>query len=286
VHTLKKELQVKTPVNSINTTDTGKRETKYKDWIRQEYEAICKSLDYRFVPGREIENRLAKLKRLMAKKGIQAVLVFHKLTSYYLSGTGQNSILHIPLEGKPLLMVKRELERAKIESPLDDVIGMRSLRDLPSLIQEHSGSLPETIGLEMDVLPVNDYFKIKELFPNARFLDAFPVMMDVRKIKSSFEINLMRKAGEIGEKVYEEGRRILKKGMTDLEFGGLLELVAKRHGHEGFLRTRTLNFEAYTWHILSGPPGGLVSLTESPMGRIGAFSCLSHRRQPQSPEGP
>jgi len=76
-------------------------------------------------------------------------------------------------------------------------------------------------------------------------------------------------AGKIGGRVYQEARKILKKGMTEIEFGGLLEAVAKRHGHEGLLRVRSLNYEAYTWHVLSGPTGGIVSQSDSPMGGLG-----------------
>jgi Xaa-Pro aminopeptidase len=57
--------------------------------------------------------------------------------------------------------------------------------------------------------------------------------------------------------------------MTEIEFGGLLEAVAKKHGHEGLLRVRSLNYEAYTWHVLSGLTGGIVSQSDSPMGGIG-----------------
>jgi Xaa-Pro aminopeptidase len=79
----------------------------------------------------------------------------------------------------------------------------------------------------------------------------------------------MRKAGEIGKKVYQQAKKILKKGMTEIEFGGLLEAVAKRYGHEGLLRVRSLNYEAYTWHVLSGVTGGIVSQSDSPMGGLG-----------------
>ena len=69
--------------------------------------------------------------------------------------------------------------------------------------------------------------------------------------------------------------------MTEIEFGGLLEAVAKRHGHERLLRGRSLNYEAYTWHVLSGPAGGIVSQSDSPMGGLGlspAFPVGASRR--------
>jgi len=48
-----------------------------------------------------------------------------------------------------------------------------------------------------------------------------------------------------------------------------LETVAKRYGHEGLLRVRSLNYEAYTWHVLSGVTGGIISQSDSPMGGLG-----------------
>jgi len=37
-----------------------------------------------------------------------------------------------------------------------------------------------------------------------------------------------------GEKVYEEAGKLLKEGMTEIEFGGLLEAVAKKYGTKDF----------------------------------------------------
>jgi Xaa-Pro aminopeptidase len=205
----------------------------------------------------------------MEKQGIEALVVIQKMDLYYLSGTSQDGLLFLPLDGNPLLMIKRELERAKVESPIKEAVALRSLRDVPSLIQTYWNRLPHSLGLELDVLPVNDYLKLQEYFPGIKFMDASPILREARKIKSPFEIDLMREAGKIGRKVYREAKKILKAGMTEIEFGGLLEAVAKRHGHEGLLRVRSLNYEAYTWHVLSGLTGGIVSQSDSPMGGLG-----------------
>jgi Xaa-Pro dipeptidase len=146
---------------------------------------------------------------------------------------------------------------------------LKSIRDIATLIQTHCGKLPQSLGLELEVFPVRDYFKYQEFFPGARFVDASLILRDTRKIKSSFEVDLMRRAGEIGKKVFQQAKRILKKGMTEIEFGGLLEAAAKKYGHEGLLRVKSLNYEAYTWHVLSGVTGGIVSQSDSPMGGLG-----------------
>jgi len=241
----------------------------HASWIRNHFESYGKSHGFVFTPGEEIRARISRVRAHMSREGIEALLVAQKTDRFYLSGTSQDGLLFLPFEGDPLVLVRRELERAIVESPLPRVIGLSSLRRLPSCILEHIGKAPEMIGLEMDVLPVKDYLRFTALFPQARFVDASEIIRRVRAVKSPFEIGLMRKAGEIGRQVYHRAREILKEGMTEIRFGGLLESEAKSLGHEGLLRVRSYNYEAYTWHVLSGVAGGIVSQSDSPMGGLG-----------------
>jgi Xaa-Pro dipeptidase len=247
---------------------------EHKHWVKKELGTLSTSLGFRYTPQEEIENRLRRLRATMETSGIEAFLAVQKMDYFYLSGTSQDALLFVPLEGEPLLMVKRELERARVESPLQAVIAMQSTRELPDLIRTHYGSLPETLGVEMDILPARDYFRYETLFEGTRLVDGSPVIRDVRKIKSPFEIDLMRRAGEIGERVYKKARDFLREGMTEIEFGGLMEAAAKALGHEGLIRVRSFNYEAYTWHVLSGPNGGIVSQSDSPMGGLGLSAAF------------
>jgi Xaa-Pro aminopeptidase len=241
----------------------------HDDWVRSELEAFSKSHGFVYTPLEEIESRLGRLRKHMEEGEIEVLLAAEKMDCFYFSGTAQDALLFIPLEGRPLLMVKREFERARIESPLEHKVGIHSLRELPFLIKEHYGKIPGTIGLEMDLLPVKEYFRYESLFPGSRLVDASAAIRNTRKTKSLFEVSLMKKAGEIGKEVYHEAAKILRGGMTEIQFGGLLEAVAKARGHEGLLRVRSFNYEAYSWHVLSGPAGGIVSQSDSPMGGLG-----------------
>lgn len=241
----------------------------HADWVRAEFQPLMAAHGFLLTPREEIERRIAGLKRRMEEQGVEALLVAQKTDCFYFSGTSQDALLYLPGQGEPLLLVKRELERARAESPLGAVTDLRSLRMLPVLIREHAGKVPEVLGVEMDVLPAKDYFRLASLFPETRFVDASEMIRRLRAVKSPFEIALMRKAGEIGRKVYDHARDILKEGMTEIEFGGLLEAEAKSYGHEGLLRVRSYNYEAYTWHVLSGVTGGIVSQSDSPMGGLG-----------------
>lgn len=241
----------------------------HQDWVKRELRVLSLSHGFRYTPLEEIERRLSRIRNGMKQEEIEAMLVIEKMDFYYLTGTTQDGMLFVPLEGKPLLIIRREPERAKIESPLENVVVIISNRELPSAIKDHQGNLPKSLGLELDILPVRDYFRLQDLFPDANLLDASSILRGARKIKTPFEISLMRAAGEIGRKVFQEAGKILKDGMTEIQFGSLLEATAKKHGHEGLLRVRSLNYEAYSWHVLSGPSGGIVSQSDSPMGGLG-----------------
>jgi Xaa-Pro dipeptidase len=244
-------------------------EMDHASWIRDRFESYGRSHGFLFTPAQEVQARIFRVRAGMGREGIEALLVTQKVDLFYLTGTSQDALLFLPLEGEPLVLVKRELERAKVESPLPMIRDLPSLRRLPACIQEHSGKVPETMGLEMDILPIKDYFRYTSLFPEVRFVDASEMIRRVRALKSPFEIGLMQKAGEIGKEVYHRAKTFLKEGMTEIEFGGLLESAAKSLGHEGLLRVRSYNYEAYTWHVLSGVTGGIVSQSDSPMGGLG-----------------
>ena len=241
----------------------------HDEWVRSELRQMGQSLGFKYTPAEEIENRLAKVRVEMKKMGLESLLVLGKMNLFYLTGTTQDGLLFVPQDAKPLLVIRRELARAQVESPLDQVVSIQSGAGLSSLIKQYCGGLPNTVGLELDILPVKDFFRYRGLFPRINFLDASKILREARRVKSSFEIGLMRAAGDVGQEVYQEARKILKAGMTEIEFGGLLEAIAKRLGHEGLLRVRSFNYEAYSWHVLSGLTGGIVSQSDSPMGGLG-----------------
>jgi Xaa-Pro aminopeptidase len=203
---------------------------RHEEWVRTNLEKWSKSLGFRYTPREEIELRLDKVREGMSRKGIEALLVIQKMDYFYLSGTTQDALLFVPLDGHPLLMVKRELERAKVDSPLPHVVGFSSPHELPAIIGDHWGRLPETMGLEFDVLPVKEYLTYGELFPRSRLVDSSSIIRHARKIKTTFEVEMMRKAGQISRRVFEEARGFIREGITEIEVGVLMGLIPSSFG--------------------------------------------------------
>ena len=217
-----------------------------------------------YTPKEEITARIDRLKNLMEKASLDGAFFHYKIDFFYLSGTMQDSLLFVPLDGDPILFVKREISRARRESPLEQIVPMRSAKDILSHLKPM-----RSIGLQLDVIPYNDVIKFKELIGDSAFTNVSPLLKELRKIKSPFEIGLMQKAAQIQKKVYRKVPGLLKEGVTEIEIGGQMEAYAKSLGHEGLLRVRSMNYEAYSWHIISGRTGSIVSQSDSPMGGLG-----------------
>src|SRR4030065_1960814 len=97
-------------------------------WIQQEFRGLSRSLGFRYTSSEELKNRITKIRAGMETKEIESLLVIQKMNFYYFSGTTQDGLLFVPLEGKPLLMIKRELERARVESPIHDDVTLNHNR--------------------------------------------------------------------------------------------------------------------------------------------------------------
>ena len=226
-------------------------------------------MEQQYVPAEEIQKRLQALRKEMAQREWDAVLVVQNVDLVYFSGTMQNALLFVPVDGREILMVKKYRERAQRESAIAQIIPLTSWNDVPSLIVEHHGRIPHKMGIELDVLPTKDYIRLQKIFAGVEIVDSSSLIKAIRQVKSTYEIGQMKQAGEIGKIVYAEVPRVLKEGMTEIELAGILVAVSMRHGNQNYLRMRAFNSYAYSWHVLSGYTGGILSYIDAPMGGMG-----------------
>jgi Xaa-Pro dipeptidase len=229
-------------------------------------------------PLDEIQRRIKILQSAMADNGLDAALIVQRVDLFYFSGTGQDAHLFIPVEGEPLLLVRKSFERAIQDSPLDNVLAVKSLTNLKKSIEtKHSAPL-KRLGMELDVLPVNNYRLYAELFPNATVTDVSPLIREARMVKSEYELGLIRQAARMNDSLYSIVGEILKEGMSEIEFAGLLEAEYRKHGHQGLVRVRSFNSEVFYGHIMSGANLAVPSCSVGPTGGPGL--------NPSMPQGP
>ncbi len=97
---------------------------------------------FNLTPASEIADRTRRIQDLLLKEGIEGMLVIQRVDLFYFSGTAQNAFLYIPAEGIPLLMVKKYMPRAVKESPIEAIVEIRSVTEIPQRIKDHHGRLP------------------------------------------------------------------------------------------------------------------------------------------------
>jgi Xaa-Pro dipeptidase len=210
----------------------------------------------------------------MADRGLDAALIVQRVDLFYFSGTGQDAHLFVPAEGSPLLLVRRSFERAVQDSPLEHVVAVKSLSGLKKSIErEYSGPV-KRLGMELDVLPVNNYMLYSKLFPNAAISDVSPLIRETRMVKSEFELQMIRRAARMSDALLSAVAEILKEGMTEIEFAGLLEAQYRKNGHQGFVRVRSFNSEVFYGHVMSGANLSVPSCSVGPTGGPGVNPTL------------
>ena len=221
-------------------------------------------------PRSELDNRIARLQaKLVAANDAEAVFLLQAADLFYFAGTVQDAWLVIPREGGALMLVRRSLERAQAESALEHILPLGNPREIPKLLAAHGLGGLKRVGLEFDVLPVQQYARVGRLFPTMQFVDASQVIREVRMRKSPYEVERIRRAALIQDRMAAKVRAVLTPGMTELELAAEIEAEARRQGHQGLIRARRFNLDCFYGHLLSGENGAVPSWMDSPTGGTG-----------------
>lgn len=225
-------------------------------------------------PLEELQKRLGKLQKAMREKGVQGTLVVQNTDLFYFSGTSQQGWLYVPNEGSPLLMIFKEYDRARIESPLSEVISCVSLKKIPEMLQQHDYPLPAVLGMELDVLPANLYFQYQRIFKESEIVDVSSEIRMVRAVKSEHEIQLLRQAAALSDRVSAKVPELLEVGKTEVTLAGELEAYARSLGHQGIVRMRLWGSELFYGHLMSGASAAIPSYLASPTGGAGVSALI------------
>lgn len=229
----------------------------------------------------DIYDRISKLQQKLKEADLTGTLLVERINIYYFSGSGQQCHLFVPAEGKPLLLVKKIMEKAKAESPLEHIVYLKSVKDLPQMLNKHQLVINGRIGMELDVLPANSYFFYKNLLKTSEIVDVSSVIRDIRMIKSEFEISQIRESGVKHGEVFKYIGPMIKEGMSDRELAGIMEGYARKTGHLGFTRFRGFNVEFYYGHILVGAQGA----ASGPYDVMATVGAGTHPTFPQGVSG-
>jgi len=222
-----------------------------------------KKLETFKVPADEIQQRTRNIQVLLQQHDIDGLFIAQRVDLFYFSGTSQNGFLYIPAEGEPVLFIRQYFPRARTESSIKNMIQIKSIKEIPALLNDIYGRLPAVLGFELDVLPVNDFYFYRSLIQAKKNVDASPSILKLRMNKSDWEIQQMEKTAELSHKTFEYMRKTIRPGLSEMEFATMAETYARKLGYSGRIRARHYQTESYSWHIISGKNSARVGLLDA-----------------------
>lgn len=196
----------------------------------------------------EIGERIRRLQARLAESGMQAALLLMPVDIFYFTGTRQNSALWVPAEGKPVLLVRKSLVRAKAEGLIDDIRPFPSSKELSLLL----GDEGDKVGMTFDAVPVAQHAWYSKVLPGRTFADVTMIVRELRSVKSSAEIEMLRFSAEKLVSVFKEVPQFLKVGMREVDLAAEVESRLRRIGHEGYVRMRAFNQELFGGMAVAG----------------------------------
>jgi len=235
---------------------------------------MLKSLNVaELTPKEEIQGRIDKLKKRMEKQGIDLAIILQNVDLFYFTGTLQKGVLAVSAERDPVFFVEKSLARAMEETPLE-ITPIKKDKDIKDILGS-LGMLGGRCGMELDVLPVLVFERWKNILGYDNAVDVWPLIRDLRLIKSPFEIRQIKRSGEIVTRVFEKAKEIIREGMREVDIAAMLESEGRMHGHQGFLRMRGLNQEMMNMYITHGLSGTVVSGADVPISGAGTTHAIA-----------
>jgi len=162
-----------------------------------------------------------------------AAFIADKINQYYFTGTMQDGVFILKNNGDFAYFVRNNFERAKAESPLQNIHQMTGYKTAAEVVGENIGN----VLIETEVMPfamlerLKKYFKISEIKPLDRHI------LNTRAVKSDYELSLMEEAGRqhkiLLETVIPE---LLKEGMSEVDLTGQMYLAMLKLGYHGVSR--------------------------------------------------
>lgn len=163
------------------------------------------------------------------KKDIDCVLLFNfEATSpnfRYLSGNDCSGIYILTKESDLMVVPKMEYPRVK---------GIRKISAKGSLLDEALKKIgkPERIGIDKSFLTLNQFGAIKKKLKGKKFVDISRNVERLRKIKSTYEIETLKRACSISENIIRKCINKMKTFTTESEVRSFLVSETIKNGCE------------------------------------------------------
>ena len=192
-------------------------------------------------------NRQNTLKSILANQGLDGMLISRLSNVRYICGfTGSAGSCLITPNDNYFITDGRYMEQSK-----NEVKGFKRFIDYGTHIEiaqkNNLISKGLKLALESDFLSVSLYNQLTDLFPETKWESTKMILENIAAVKDESELEALRTAVEITDKVFDEVLQFFKVGIAEKEIAIELGMRFKKYG-EG---------EAFSSIVASGPNSAL-----------------------------
>ena len=225
-------------------------------------------------PVTELSARIKKFQNAMAAEDIAGALILQNTDLYYFTGLIWPAFLYIPAEGDPVFLNRHRGEvNAEWTWP---VVKINRFKGLAGILQNFGLPASGFLGLELDVLPVMVWQSLQEALPGRAFVNVGRFIRQVRAVKSSWEIDVMRSYAKRDIDLWGQVPAILSKVKTDLELAATFAAQARVQGQQGIIRLRGFNQEMAFACIMAGEKAASISSYDVALSGVGLTSAFPY----------
>ena len=210
-----------------------------------------------YLTKNERDARLAKVKSIMDAKDLDFVLVYYDEfnigNGWYLTGwcpQFESGAVLVPKKGEPMILGGPESEPfAKLDSAItetrnfpvfmvpDEEYPNATIIDFAELFAELNSTLGKIQRVGMvgaGRMPADCYGQIVDGFTGVELVDITRGYVELRYIKSKWEIEQIRAAFKLADQCYDAMRAAVAPGISEIEVAAAGEYAARKSGASGF----------------------------------------------------
>lgn len=235
------------------------------------------------IPGAELQSRWEKCRTFLAETAPEAegLLVFDRLHIYYFSGCLVQGVLWIPLQGEPLLLVRKGVGRARLEGGVGNVLSFKSYSDIQPRAEEAGSPLGRTVAVEASGLSWQLGDMLRARVRDVSFVPGDQAIALARAHKSEYELAIMRETGRRhGQCLMETIPARIRPGMTEREISVICWEEFFKAGHQGLMRMQAHGEEIFLGHVAAGDSGTYPSVFNGPLSLRGDHAAVPYMGSP------
>jgi len=179
-------------------------------------------------------NNYLRVQEILKKLNIDAMLISNGKNMRYISGfTGETGYVYISNSRHAVITDFRYTIQAEAEAEGYEVITIGNDGYSAALNEVLAADKVNRLGFEAGDMLYADYQELRE---KLKVNELVPVGKDItamRRIKTPQELEYIKKAESIGDKVFTEILDFIKPGMTELEVAARIEYLLKVNGAQG-----------------------------------------------------